>query len=164
MYDTDVPEAFSSRDCAASFPSSNRSTITDFFGNQRTDTCQGCIDRFCNITWLFAYNISEIFFCDRQWVIFFLSLWREIIPSGRTSRIELICEDTCLILSRIIRFSSQKIILLYFPISSTIRYFLHGSPSSFRCLAQILQHAPGQAEIYFQFAHCSDACEEAYKN
>ena len=59
----------------------NRSTITDFFGNQRTDTCQGCIDCFCNITWLFAYNISEIFFCDRQWVIFFLSLWQEIIPS-----------------------------------------------------------------------------------
>ena len=52
---------------------------------------------------------------------------------GRTSRTELIWEETCLILSRIIPLSSQKIILLCFPISSMIRTFLQGSPSSLRC-------------------------------
>ena len=52
---------------------------------------------------------------------------------GRTSRTELILEETCLMLSRIIPLSSQKIRLLCLPISSMISILWHTSPNSFKC-------------------------------
>ena len=52
---------------------------------------------------------------------------------GSTSRTELTCAEICLILSMILSFSSQKIMLLCFPITSMIRDFLHKSPKSSKC-------------------------------
>ena len=46
---------------------------------------------------------------------------------------ELICAETCLILSMMRPFRSQKIMLLCFPMISMISFFLHKSPISSRC-------------------------------
>ena len=52
---------------------------------------------------------------------------------GNTSRTELICAGTCLILSIIIPSSLQKMMLLCFPIISTIKSLRHKSPISSKC-------------------------------
>ena len=52
---------------------------------------------------------------------------------GRTSRTELTMPEICLMLSMIILFSLQKMILLCFPIISITSVFSHRSPISFRC-------------------------------
>ena len=64
---------------------------------------------------------------------------------GRTSLTELTIPEICLMLSMIIFLSSQNMILLCFPISSMIRYFLHKSPSSFKCSSskRTMRSSPG---------------------
>ena len=52
---------------------------------------------------------------------------------GRTSLTELMLAETCLMLSMIVPSSLQKIMLLCFPMISTIRRFLHRSPNSSKC-------------------------------
>ena len=56
---------------------------------------------------------------------------------GRTSRTELICADTCFMLSRMLLSSSHNMILLCLPINSVIRCLLHKSPNSSRCSISI---------------------------
>ena len=53
-----------------------------------------------------------------------------------TARELLTACETCFMLSMIFA-SSRKIILLYFPISSTVRIFWHKSPISLRCSIRI---------------------------
>ena len=64
---------------------------------------------------------------------------------GSTSLTELTYAGICFMLSIIISFSSQNIILLCFPISSTIRNFLHKSPISSKCSTsnRIIRSSPG---------------------
>ncbi len=64
---------------------------------------------------------------------------------GSTSRIELICCDTCLMLSMILLSSVQKIILLCLPINSTTSVLVRRSPSSSKCSISnwIIRSNPG---------------------
>ncbi len=64
---------------------------------------------------------------------------------GNTSRTELIWEDTCLMLSKIVPSSLQKMILLCLPISSTISRLRHRSPRSSRCSISnsMIRSSPG---------------------
>ena len=56
---------------------------------------------------------------------------------GRTSLTELICADTCLILSNIVLLSSHNMILLCLPINSVIKCLRQRSPNSSKCSISI---------------------------
>ena len=67
------------------------------------------------------------------------------IRPGRTSRTELTWAETCLMLSKIVPSSLQKMMLLCLPISSMMRRFLLRSPSSSRCSISnsMIRSSPG---------------------
>ena len=75
------------------------------------------------------------------WVV---SAMKYILP-GSTSRTELTNADTLLMLSMMISLSSQKMMLLYFPMISTISFFRQRSPISFKCSISMvtIRSSPG---------------------
>ena len=75
---------------------------------------------------------------------------------GRTSLTELICDETRLILSRIVS-PSQNIILLCLPMNSVIRCLRHTSPISFKCsisISRILSRPGCVMPIIRPFPRC----------